>query len=98
MGKWAGLVLIGLIFTAIARAFLGGKEQVRSQEPIMPAFGACADCDQMVPVTTKGRCSMCGSGSVVMPWSDGARLTLKEKIATDLAADRRRFRRGGQTA
>lgn len=93
--RWAGLALVLLGVLAIVRHFRGEKEQPFVSPAIMPAFGACADCNRMVPVTIQGRCSMCGSSSVVMPWSDGARLTLKDNAAREQALERRRFRRGG---
>lgn len=41
---------------------------------------------------------MCGNADVVIPYSDGARMTLRDNAARDRAADHKRFRRGGQTA
>lgn len=83
------------ILRRIIDAVLGPEEKPFDSPAIMPAFGACADCNRMVPVNIHGACSMCRSSSVVMPWSDGARLALKEKAAVQRAQERRRFRRGG---
>jgi hypothetical protein len=98
MGKWAGLAIVLLGFLAIVKAMRGEKDTPPVLPGIMPAFGACPACEQMVPVTTRGGCSQCGNKDVVIPYSDGARLTLRDNAAKALAADRRRFRRGGQTA
>lgn len=91
-----------LIAVAAGAAWLAAlKEWYREKDVpprlpgIMPLFGACPNCDQMVPVTVRGGCSMCGNAHVVIPYSDGARLTLRDNAERALAADRKRFRRGG---
>lgn len=98
MTRWAGLALILLGVLAVALALRGPKGRPRPQEPIMPAGGVCSDCDKGVPLTTSGRCAVCGSSSVVLPWSHGAKLSLRDIRArqeAEEARERKRFRRGG---
>lgn len=85
------LFLLGLALVAIFAGLSRHRKAPRSIERVMPATATCANCDETVAVMRNGRCGVCGSSSVVVSWSYGARLVLRDQRRHD----RGRFLRGG---
>lgn len=78
------VAVIGLAAVLVVAALQRPPSTPRKPDQVVPAIATCADCGGRVPIVSRGGyCGVCGSSSIVLAWSYGAKLILRERARSD---------------